>query len=266
MTPLASILVPLLRQPLPWLTRCVRSALDQSVPVEVIVVHSPQTPAELVDAIATLPAGASRLVTMLESGSGFAAALNTGIRASSCERVGFLLADDWLAPDAVAACLPIEADIVSTGMLFWHEDGVTPLAELHRRPTQARFDSLPDLARRAAYLEHFFLFRRERLLAAGGIDETVGLTGADDFDLIWTLLEQGASVRVLSEPLYNYRDHFGERLTLRDPAQMRLDVERVLVKHGVPPEERERMLDEHANWFGEPVHVADRRLRERAGR
>lgn len=264
MKPQASIVVPLLRQPLPWLMRCVRSALDQTVPTEVIVVVSPLTPSVLGDALADLRLVAPGLSVMPESGTGFAAALNTGIRAATSDRVGFLLADDWLEPSAVAVCLQHAADIVSTGMAFWHDDGTTPLGELHRRPTQERFESLPSIERRASYLEHFFLFRREVLLAVGGVDESIGLTGADDFDLIWTLLERGASVQVLPDPLYNYRDHFGERLTLRDPALMRQDLARVLAKHGVPPDERERMLDEHAEWFGEPVHVVDRRLRARA--
>ena len=203
----------------------------------------------------------ARLSVLVEEGSGFASALNTGIRASRTQRVGFLLADDWLERNAVEACLADDADIVSTGLRVWSDDGSREFASLQRRPTQARYDALATIEQRAAYLEHFFLFRRDALLAVGGVDETIGSTGADDFDLIWTLLEHGASVTVLPDLLYNYRDHYGERLTLRTPELQCRDFGRILDKHGVRGPERERMLREHAVWFGAPVHVVEQRSR-----
>ena len=66
------------------------------------------------------------------------------------------------------------------------------------------------------------LSEKRALLNVGGVDEHVGLTGCDDYDLIWTMLERGATVHVLERPLYNYRDHGEERLTLRSrEAQIR---------------------------------------------
>ena len=212
-------------------------------------------------ALRRLCADSPRLAVLVEEGTGFASALNTGIRASRTQRVGFLLADDWLESDAVEACLAHDADIVSTGLRVWADDGRREFASLHRRPTQAAYDALATLELKAAYLEHFFLFRREALMAIGGVDETIGSTGADDFDLIWTLLEHGASVTVISDLLYNYRDHDGERLTLRPPDLQRRDLARILDKHGVRGPVRERMLREHAVWFGAPVHVVEQRLR-----
>jgi glycosyltransferase involved in cell wall biosynthesis len=260
-TPGASIVIPLLREPLDWLESCVRSALSQSVPADVLVVVSPLTPDELLIALRRWSAGTPRLSVLVEQGTGFASALNTGIRASRTQRVGFLLADDWLESNAVAVCLADDADIVSTGLRVWSDDASREFPSLQRRPTQARYDALETVERRAAYLEHFFLFRRGALMAVGGVDETIGSTGADDFDLIWTLLEHGASVAVRPDLLYNYRDHHGERLTLRQPELQCRDFGRILDKHGVRGPERERMLREHAVWFGAPVHVVEERLR-----
>src|SRR5262249_25965847 len=158
---------------------------------------------------------ATNLRVMAEARPGFGAAINTGIRAARSQRVGFLLSDDWLEPSAVAECLPLDADIVSTGLTGYAADGRTALPGLSRTPTDARLAQRSPLEQRAAYLEPFFLFKRDGLLAAGGVDERIGLTGADDYDLIWTLLERGASVGVLPRRLYNYRDHFESRLTLR---------------------------------------------------
>ena len=93
MTPGVSIVVPLLREPLDWLESCVRSALSQSAATDVLVVVSPLTPDELLVALRRWRADAPRLSVLVEEGSGFASALNTGIRASRTQRVGFLLAD-----------------------------------------------------------------------------------------------------------------------------------------------------------------------------
>lgn len=263
MTPRATVIVPILDQRPDWLERSVQSAMDQSVPTEVCAVVSARTPDRLVAWLRHVAGTASNLRVVAEARPGFSAALNTGIRAAGTSRVGFLLSDDWLEPSAVAECLPFCADIVSTGLTGYAEDGRTVLPALSRTPTDVRLAQRPSLEQRAAYLEHFFLFRRDALLAAGGVDERIGLTGADDYDLIWTLLERGASVSVLPRRLYNYRDHFESRLTLRSrDAQLR-DLRRILDKHAVSRGERARILREHALWFGHPVHMVASHLAAR---
>lgn len=254
-----SVVVPVLDQRLDWLARCVHSALEQTVPTDVHVVFSDRTPVEKVAWLHDLAREHPRLHPALRQRPKFAAAINTGIAASATERVGLLLSDDWLEPTAVAECLAVDADIVSTGMTTYAADGQTCLEDVSRTPSQAEFERRPTLESKASYLEHFFLFRRAALLAVGGVDETVGLTGCDDYDLIWTLLEHGATVAVLPRRLYNYRDHDEARLTLRPRADQCEDLARILDKHGVRGAERARIIADHANWFGEPVHVIARR-------
>jgi GT2 family glycosyltransferase len=255
----ASIVVPLLDQRAAWLAQCVHSALDQTVPTEVNVVFAPETPPERIAWLRDLARRHPRLHPIPEARPGFAAALNTGIAASTTPRVGLLMSDDWLLPSAVAECLPLSADIVSTGLTAYMGDGRTRLDAISRTPSQAEFERRSSLEHKASYLEHFFLFRRRALLAVGGADETIGLTGCDDYDLIWSMLERGATVTVLPRRLYNYRDHDQTRLTLRPREAQRSDLARILDKHGVVGAERARILSEHAVWFGEPVHVVARR-------
>jgi len=90
----------------------------------------------------------------------------------------------------------------------------------------------------------------------GGVDEQVGLTGPDDFDMIWTLLERGASVSIVGEQLYNYRDHSGERLTLRGAQAQIDDLQKILDKHGVHGEERAQILAWHSVAYGLPYHLS----------
>jgi glycosyltransferase involved in cell wall biosynthesis len=259
----ASIVVPLLRQRDAWLRQCVQSALRQTVPCEVIVVTSPRTPASNARLLADLAGRHEGLRVMLQPpGAAFAGAINTGIRRASSGRVGFLLSDDWLDAAVVERCLPSSADIVSTGLKIYAADGATKLGE--RAMSLRGFESRATLEAKAHYLKHFFLFRNEALLAVGGVDEAVGLTGPDDFDLIWTLLEHGAAVGVAGEPGYNWRDHAGERLTLRDRAAQVRDLEKILDKHGVRGEERRRLIARHSRSYGAPWHVIARRSAGRA--
>ena len=137
---------------------------------------------------------------------------------ATAPRVGFLLSDDWLEPDAVEACLDSTADVVSTGRRCFAADGVRELVHLRRTASLTDFLALPTLEQKADYLTHFFLIRREVLLKVGGLDESIGdCAGVDDYDLVWVLLEQQATVDVVERLVYNYRDHDGERLTLRAP-------------------------------------------------
>lgn len=263
----ATVVVPLLRQRAAWLAQSVRSALTQTVPCEVIVVTSPATPAGNLAVLADLRARWPNLGVRPQARAGFGAAINTGIAAATTERLGLLLSDDWLEPDAVAACLPAAADIVSTARRCYAADGRRELRHLRRPSRQRELERRPSLEARARYLTHFFLFRREKLLAVGGVDETLGdPAGIDDYDLIWVLLEHGATVRVVERMLYNYRDHDGERLTLRAVDEIRATLIRILAKHGVTSDAQAAIVAHQSRWFGRPLSVvATRVARRRSG-
>lgn len=256
--PAASIVLPVLRQEDAWLEQSVRSALDQTVPCEVVVVTAPLTPASNRAVLARLVDGTGGQVVELEASPGFARQLNRGLRAARAPRIGFLHSDDWLEPTAVEACLDRAADIVSTWKRSYAADGVTEFPRLRRQLEWVRFDELPTLEAKATNLTHFFLFRRALLLGVGGVDEALGdLAGVDDYDLIWVLLEHGASVDIVEQFCYNRRDHAGDRLTTRPPEESLAVLGRILDKHGVLGVERERLLRAKARWFGRPTHVAD---------
>ncbi|MGE3517498.1 MAG: glycosyltransferase [Vicinamibacterales bacterium] len=268
--PDGSIIVPLLRQRDEWLQRAVVSALDQTVPTEVLVVVSPRTPpsnlAVLDDLAARAPrTSGTRLVVTTRTGTGFPNAVNTGIQRATTGRVGLLLSDDWLDPDTLADTLAVDADIVSTGAERYDADG-TALPHLRRALDPKRYARLTTHESRASYLTHFLLFRKGRLDEVGGLDETLGdAPGIDDYDLVWTLLESGASVGMTKRPLYNFRIHDGERLTMRSRQEQLRTLERIFDKHGLDGEARTRRLEEHARWFGRPEDAVWQEIRLEAG-
>ena len=128
-------------------------------------------------------------------------------------------------------------------------------ARAGRMPSIDEFEALPTFEMRASYLCYFFLFRRQFLLDVGGLDETVGdYPGIDDFDFIWTLLENDASVSIIQKALYHVRDHHGERLTLRNPATATANLFRIIRKHGIPEDEIPDIVRRHVKWYGKPVY------------
>jgi|HubBroStandDraft_1064217.scaffolds.fasta_scaffold65405_2 glycosyltransferase involved in cell wall biosynthesis len=251
----ATIVIPLLNQVDEWLEQCVRSALAQSTRCEVLVVTSPRTRRPNREVLSALVSEFDNLRLVQRQTRGFAVALNTGFAAASAERIGLLLSDDWLDEGAVETCLQEDADVVSTGNSVFAADGHTYFPKVSWRPKAERFRSRQTMELKARYLQHFFLFRKSRLLEIGGADETLGdFPGIDDFDMIWVLLEHGATVAVVEKSLYNYRDHDGERLSLRPAEEAIQGLERILKKHGIVGAEKDEIMRTHARWFGQPLH------------
>lgn len=262
-TPAATIIIPLLQQPDDWLEQCVGSALAQTQDVEVIVVRSARTPSSNRLLLERIQEKSPRLVVVEEEKPSFPGALNQGIRMASAQRIGFLLADDWLEATAVEECLAHDADIVSTGLTVFEGDGATQLPEISRAPKQEEFERRTTLQSKAQFLSHFFLFRRSKLLEVGLLDESVGdFPGIDDFHLIWSLLEAEATVRTVELQLYNKREHRGERLTLESSRQALANLSLILDRHGVRGRRKRRLLREHGRWFGRSTQDVYRALQE----
>jgi glycosyltransferase involved in cell wall biosynthesis len=257
-----SIVIPLLRQNDAWLEQAVQSALAQTVRCEVIVVYSGPTPQSNLEVLHRLKQSNPNLMLACCERPSFPRGLNIGFMAASADRIGILLSDDWLDPPAVEVCLGHDADIVSTGHRFFAADGVTVFAQIDWTPNAKSYARLPSLERQAGYLKYFFLFRKSKLYEIGGADEAMGdFPGIDDYDMIWTLLEHGASVALVSASVYNIRDHDSERLTLKGREQSIQGLRRILRKHRVDEREAAELIEAHARWYGMPVHEAHRRIR-----
>jgi hypothetical protein len=251
----ATIVMPLKSQVDGWLRESVLSALHQSLPTEVLVITSVHTPTSNLAILDAMQRDYAQLkIELRPEGAQFAGAINHGFAIASCERVGILFTDDQIAPETVEKCLPHDADIVSTSRCGMDVHLTEKLWE--NAPDPVRYAKLSTIEQRASYIGHFMLFNRSKVLSIGGVDSNIGLTGADDYDMVWTMLEAGATVQFVPEVMYLIRDHDGVRLTMRDQQSQIADLRKILTKHGIVGEEAERMVEAKKKWYGTPGYVA----------
>jgi hypothetical protein len=242
----------LLEQQDAFLECCLASAVRQTVPCEILIIISPETPRNNLEIVHRYRDSFQNVDVLMRERPTFAAAINTGIWAAKTDRVSLLFTDDWLQPNAVDVCLPHDSDIVSASMAFYDATGQHRMDFSQLRSPEA-YRQIETFVDKASYIGHFLLLRREKLLEIGGVDETIGNVGPDDFDMIWSLLEHDATVAIVEEEVYACRDHAGARLTLRPRDSQIGDLEKILDKHGMSGAERRDLIDRHARWFGKTL-------------
>lgn len=249
----ASIVIPLLNQKSVWLEKSVKSALEQTVCTQVIVVTSPKTKESNLEVLAKLQSKCDNLLVEqcpCLTDQHFAEAINLGFLRAT-ERVGILLSDDWLEKTTIEECLPFPTDIVGTSATV-HDAEEKKLYD--RISTIEKYKSFGTMEEKASYLKCFFLYRRDKCLEVGGIDKKIGLTGADDYDFIWTMLEANATVSILNRKMYHIRDHTEERLTLRNRTDQIRDLNKIYDKHNFIGPQRDKLIEKKARWFGKTLY------------
>jgi GT2 family glycosyltransferase len=181
----------------------VASALAQSVPpLELIVCDDGSTD----DAAGALAPFRDRLRLIRQENGGEASAKNTAARAAAGDFVAILDADDVYLPERLEALGELarrrpDLDVLTTDAVL-EVDG-EPVRRCYTEELPFEVED-----QRAEILRRNFVFglaavRRERLLAAGGFDES--LRYATDWDLWMRLILDGSRVGLVDEPLARYR-------------------------------------------------------------
>lgn len=159
--------------------------------------------------LAQLAAEDSRIRVIAMPRRGIAAALNAGFQQAAADWVARMDADDIAAPErlrrqlAVAAAHPEAAAI---GTAWRVMDAAGRVRSLVTPPTEP--DTIAAALLRHNCLAHpTMLLRRQAVLQAGGY--RAAFRSAEDYDL-WLRLSERHSLRALSEPLLDYREHAGQ--------------------------------------------------------
>jgi glycosyltransferase involved in cell wall biosynthesis len=244
-----TILLPVREPPTCFLSDAIGSVLNQTSPHWRLIVIG-EAPCEGVSDVIKRHFSESPIQVILNSGKLLSGAINTGLKAASTEFVCLLLGDDMLSPNAIAKlqeqiAAHSTADVFHSSRLIINELGKV----IGRRLVVDRFTSSDWVE--GSVVKHLICFRRERALSIGGVDETLGLHGADDYDFPWCMAEAGFSFVPISEPLYWYREHNnGFRLTTHVAPELQAsELEKIFRKHGVSQREIERQIQKRMEFY-----------------
>ncbi|WP_169053449.1 glycosyltransferase family 2 protein [Alteraurantiacibacter aquimixticola] len=202
-----------------FLEEAVASALDQGVPVEVIIVDdvSSDGTAQLARRLARDEARIRAL--SMESNGGPAAARNAALDAARGEWFAVLDADDFYAPDRLRQLVEMaeadQADLIADDLIVFDNDNVTPPSRYLRRHkagsrewlTLTKYLNATRMFSRRPNLGFLKpVFRLSSLREAGiRYDERLRI-GEDDL-LVLQMLMAGMRYRLAALPGYFYRKH-----------------------------------------------------------
>lgn len=237
MLPQVTVLLPTRGTNAPFLAQALRSVWNQTSPTwELLVIRERLSPP-----IEFPPDPRVRQVA--NPTGGVTAALNEGMRRARTPFVCTLHDDDLLTPVAVEALTRAivghpEVDYFHSARQHVDEHGVPLTGVIPPRDFE-----LSDFVQ-GGPVKVLHAWRVSAALAIGGMDESLGLHGADDYDFSWRMAEAGFRFQALGECLYLIREHLAApRLTTHVPLDVQVrELRRIFEKHGVPPEEIERQL------------------------
>lgn len=170
---------------------------------------------------------------------GLAAARNTALAATGCDRMTFLDADDVLEPDAVAAGLACFADHPDAGFVYGAHRRVGPMLEILTPYCLQPLSARPDhdfLLGNAVGMHAAAMFDVAALRAAGGFDPA--LPRCEDYD-VHCRLSRTHKVAFHRSVVAGYRQH-GSNMSVDHRGMLRWALA-VLDRHRPPADDRNAM-------------------------
>ena len=193
-------------------------------------------------------------------------ALNTGMRHATTPYVCSLHCDDRLDIRAVEILSGYierypNVDFFHTSRQFIDDDGIFIGTVMASRDS---FD-LSDF-KHLGPVKHLHCWKVDAAFAIGGMDEALGLHGADDYDFPWCMAEAGSSFKAIPECLYYKRDHrTHSRLTTHVPLEIQInELRKIWTKHGMTEQEQKQELQTRkAGYLMQAMYLNDEDKRKK---
>lgn len=202
--PKISILVPVYRTPMQYLTEMIDSVRGQSYSNWELCIADASMNDELTECLSRYAAEDERIrFVSLEENGGIAENTNAAANLAGGEFIGLLDHDDLLAPEALYEVVFALQDKM-TDVVYTDEDKISMDSSRYFDPN-LKPDFSPDLLRSHNYITHFFVVKKELFERVGRFRKE--FDGAQDYDLILRCTELAANIRHVPKILYHWRMH-----------------------------------------------------------
>ena len=204
--PKFSILTPVYRTPVRYLTEMISSVLNQTYPdFELILVNADPTDMKVKETLAVFAAADPRVIVKeLEKNEGIAGNTNAALELAAGDYIAMLDHDDTLEYDALYTYAEQIIKDPETGLLYCDEDKMKEETDYYFYPN-FKPDYNPDMLTSNNYICHFLCVKKELALAAGGWDAQYN--GAQDFDFILKCVEKTTHIAHVPKVLYHWRSY-----------------------------------------------------------
>ena len=200
--PLISVLIPVYNVEAKYLDECVESVLSQTYDnFEICLVDDASTREETVEALKKYNSNKKIRVKFRKKNGHISAASNDALEMAKGEFVALMDNDDLLAPNALYEVVKVLNENRKIDFIYSDEDKMGldgKRCEPHFKP-----DFSPDTLLSLNYISHLAVIRTTVMKKAGGF--TVGLEGAQDYDLYLKIEEKTKKFYHIPKVLYHWR-------------------------------------------------------------
>jgi glycosyltransferase involved in cell wall biosynthesis len=267
--PVVTILMPCKNPHWGFYDDAIASVIGQTCPRwALLVITTVEEEPEMQRRTSELCSGDPRVRVIAQERDSLTAAFNTGMKAAGTEFVAILLGDDELASETVEV---LDRNIREhTDVDFFHSS--RRYIDEKGDPIGAIFESRKDFSleefKKRGVIKHLLCWRLSRALEIGGMDESLGPHGADDYDFPWCMAEAGCRFRAIPECLYLYRDHHEHfRLTTHVPLSVQVqELRKIFRKHGMSPVEIDEELQRRsADYLSQALFTDEEDMKRKVG-
>lgn len=201
--PLVSICIPVYNVKKKYLSECLDSILNQTYQnFEICIVDDCSTNEETLQTLREYQNKDGRIHILFKKDNGhISKTTNDAVSMANGEFIGLVDNDDLLAPNALYECIKELNENRYIDFIYTDEDKL----DLDGKRCLPHFkpDWSPDTLFSLNYICHFVLLRKSILKEIGGF--TIGLEGAQDYDLFLRYTEKTSKIKHIPKILYHWR-------------------------------------------------------------
>ncbi len=198
--PLISIIMPVYNVEPKWLDLAIKSIENQWYDNwELCITDDKSTNKETLEYLKSLKNNKIKIIFLKENVN-ISAASNEALKLASGDYVALMDNDDELTPDALFEVVKVIEN--NDSEFIYSDEDKLEMDGSHSDP-HFKPDFAPDMFLSQNYMSHLGIIKKELIDKVGGF--TVGLEGAQDYDLYLKILEHTNKVHHISKVLYHWR-------------------------------------------------------------